>query len=158
MSEIAENPVGISGSARSRPRPEPAAHEEYAFACMHCGHGWEQAYDIEHQVDAKGATRVVYYADGERVPSPLTRPSCLNCGGTVVRIMRAGRVSAVSRAMESLHQRHPSSGAEKPGSPPDEAAAEETPGSSAAERAERHHWHLAALLHPFQRRHGKEGG
>jgi hypothetical protein len=48
---------------------------------------------------------VVYYAEGERVPSPLTRPTCLSCGATVVRIMRSGQVSMVSEAIASMHQR-----------------------------------------------------
>jgi len=26
-------------------------NESYSFACMRCGHGWEQAYEIEHHVD-----------------------------------------------------------------------------------------------------------
>jgi hypothetical protein len=67
--------------------------EAYAFACMHCGFGWEQAYEIEHHVDASGRPFVTYLADGAKVPSPLTRPACLNCGGQHVRIMRSGQVS-----------------------------------------------------------------
>lgn len=68
-------------------------HEAYAFACMKCGYGWEQSYEIEHHVDVHGHAFVVYTADGERVPSPLSTPTCTNCGGHVVRIMRAGRVA-----------------------------------------------------------------
>ncbi len=47
------------------------AHEAYAFACMRCGYGWEQAYDIEHHVDAAGQEFVVYKA-GESG----SRPRC----------------------------------------------------------------------------------
>src|SRR5688500_18900696 len=60
-------------------------HEAYAFACMRCGYGWEQAYEIEHHVDGSGNEFVVYTADGVRVPSPLSTPTCTNCGGHVVR-------------------------------------------------------------------------
>ena len=70
--------------------------EAYAFACMSCGHGWEQAYEIEHHQDASGVNFVTYLADGAQVPSPLTRPSCLNCDGHTVRIMRSGQVSDVT--------------------------------------------------------------
>lgn len=36
-------------------RPDAAAHEAYSFACMRCGYGWEQAYEIVHEVDGKGS-------------------------------------------------------------------------------------------------------
>ncbi|MBK3560637.1 hypothetical protein JHN55_29725, partial [Streptomyces sp. MBT56] len=74
-------------------------HEAYAFACMKCGYGWEQSYEIEHHVDVHGHAFVVYTADGERVPSPLSTPTCGNCGGHVVRIMRAGRVAGVQELL-----------------------------------------------------------
>ncbi|MFI2348357.1 hypothetical protein ACH492_15175 [Streptomyces sp. NPDC019443] len=70
-------------------------HEAYAFACMRCGHGWEQSYEIEHHIDGSGQEYVVYKADGRRVPSPLSSPTCPTCGKHVVRIMRAGQVSSV---------------------------------------------------------------
>ena len=53
----------------------PRVHEAYAFACMRCGHGWEQEYEIEHHMDGAGQEYVVYKANGLRVPSPLS-PSC----------------------------------------------------------------------------------
>lgn len=81
------------------------AHEAYAFCCMRCGHGWEQAYDIEHYVDGTGKNVVVYKSEGMRVPSPLSSPTCTNCGGHVVRIMRSGQVSSVHALM--VEQHHP---------------------------------------------------
>ncbi|MFF4604518.1 hypothetical protein ACFY12_17545 [Streptomyces sp. NPDC001339] len=127
---------------------EPAAYEAYAFACMRCGHGWEQAYEIVHHIDGKGEPHVVYYADGERVPSPLTRPSCRNCGGDVVRIMRSGQVSKVSHAIENMHQRrHDGAKAQKGG------RAEDAAGGGEATGRGKHHWHLSDLLHPFQHHH-----
>jgi hypothetical protein len=78
----------------------PLVHEAYSFACMRCGHGWEQSYDIAHHRDATGRDHVVYTSGGHEVPSPLSRPACAHCGGHVVRIMRAGRVAAV---LDSLH-------------------------------------------------------
>lgn len=126
-------------------------HESYAFACMRCGHGWEQSYEIEHHVDAKGQEFVMYLAGGQRVPSPLTRPTCLNCGGHVVRIMRAGQVSTVRSALESMHRQphteHPPSATKVPAS---DGSAE------GAEDPAKHHWHLSDLLHPFQN-HRKAG-
>lgn len=84
---------------------EPRVREAYSFACLNCGYGWEQAYEIEHQVDAFGRGSVTYFADGVAVPSPLTRPACANCGGDRVRIMRSGRVAGVE-AVEPWHLAH----------------------------------------------------
>ncbi|MDF6020519.1 hypothetical protein [Streptomyces sp. JH34] len=124
----------------------PTVHEAYAFACMRCGYGWEQAYEIEHHVDGSGNAFVVYKADGQPVPSPLSTPTCARCGGHVVRIMRAGRVSTVQQLL-----RPPQT---VPGKKPvEEPAAEEM--AVAAVRApgpEAHHWHLSDLLRPFHRR------
>jgi hypothetical protein len=76
--------------------------EAYSFACMNCGYGWEQKYEIEHHADAAGRPYVTYLADGRRVPSPLTRPTCDNCDGHQVRIMRSGRVSDAVAAQWSM--------------------------------------------------------
>lgn len=113
----------IAGQTRLGTAATPVVHESYSFACMRCGHGWEQSYEIEHHTDAEGQEFVLYVADGQVVPSPLSRPTCHNCDGHVVRIMRAGQVSSV-RDAEQAHG-------------PDEG---------------RHHWHLSDLLYPFQRR------
>ncbi|WP_327117694.1 hypothetical protein OG206_19260 [Streptomyces sp. NBC_01341] len=121
-------------------------HEAYAFACMRCGHGWEQAYEIEHHVDGSGNAFVVYKADGERVPSPLSTPACANCGGHVVRIMRAGRVSSVQQLLRAQQAPRPR---KTGGGEADEemaVAAVRAPGPDA------HHWHLSDLLRPFHRR------
>ncbi|WP_369378392.1 hypothetical protein [Streptomyces sp. cg36] len=132
---------------------ETTAHEAYAFACMRCGYGWEQAYEIEHHVDGTGQSFVVYKADGERVPSPLSQPTCMNCGGHVVRTLRAGRVSSVQQllAHHSTHQA-PAGPVGSGGDPePD------TPRAGGPEPAAdaTHHWHLSDLLHPFQHHHKK---
>jgi hypothetical protein len=76
------------------------AHEAYSFACLSCGYGWEQAYEIEHAVDRDGRMVYRYMANGVPVPSPLTHPSCPGCGGEHVRIMAAGRVAT---AVASWH-------------------------------------------------------
>ncbi|MEU8774654.1 hypothetical protein [Streptomyces sp. NPDC048606] len=70
---------------------------------MKCGYAWEQGYEIEHHVDARGEAFIVYTADGERVPSPLSNPTCMNCGGHVVRIMREGQVSSVLGTLDRLY-------------------------------------------------------
>ncbi|MGY1498425.1 hypothetical protein ACW4TU_17805 [Streptomyces sp. QTS52] len=115
-------------------------HESYSFACMRCGHGWEQSYEIEHHIDAEGGEMVMYVTEGRVVPSPLTRPTCQNCDGHVVRIMRAGQVSSVQNSM------HRQRSAPKAVPVTDTAAAE--PGAP----KEDHHWHLSDLLHPFHRK------
>ncbi|WP_424213344.1 hypothetical protein ACN20G_15370 [Streptomyces sp. BI20] len=92
-------------TATPAPAAAPTVHEAYAFACMKCGHGWEQDYEIEHHRDGRGQPFIVYTVRGERVPSPLSSPTCLNCGGHVVRIMRSGQVSSVLGMMDQLHHR-----------------------------------------------------
>ncbi|MGC5343713.1 hypothetical protein ACPXCE_27840 [Streptomyces sp. DT24] len=117
-------------------------HEAYAFACMRCGYGWEQAYEIEHHVDGSGHAFVVYTADGQRVPSPLSTPTCVNCGGHVVRIMRSGRVSDVQRL---IHKAVPKPPTEEIGVRDGEAVA------ATAVPGEPRHWHFSGL-NPFHRR------
>ncbi|MEV7418048.1 hypothetical protein [Streptomyces sp. NPDC089919] len=70
---------------------------------MKCGYGWEQSYEIEHHVDGKGQPFIIYTVQGERVPSPLSNPTCMNCGGHVVRIMREGQVSSVLGMLDQLY-------------------------------------------------------
>lgn len=151
MSEIADTGHHTTASdARHAAHAADTVHESYAFACMRCGHGWEQSYDIEHHVDGKGKEFVTYVADGRHVPSPLTRPTCLNCDGHVVRIMRAGQVSSVLDLMRRHHAPRTGAG----------TAAGAEPGAAVAEPREphgpgepkQHHWHLSALLHPFHHR------
>ncbi|MEV5437855.1 hypothetical protein AB0K80_17830 [Streptomyces sp. NPDC052682] len=144
MSETAE-PIGLRNGATA------VVNESYSFACMRCGHGWEQSYEIEHHTDAQGHEFVLYVADGAIVPSPLSRPTCQNCEGHVVRIMRAGQVSSARHA-EHRHHRVPPAG---PVVAPRTAAEDRagTPAGAGAEGdREHHHWHLSDLLHPFQRR------
>ncbi|MFM9371669.1 hypothetical protein [Streptomyces sp. Da 82-17] len=123
-------------------------HESYSFACMRCGHGWEQSYEIEHFVDGAGNEFVMYVVDGQRVPSPLTRPTCMNCGGHVVRIMRAGQVSSVHQ----IPYGQPFEYAGQPAAEKPEAARAPESGADAARKSE-HHWHLSDLLHPFRHHH-----
>ncbi|WKE71235.1 hypothetical protein [Streptomyces sp. WP-1] len=132
MSEIAGQ-TGLRGTATA------VVHESYSFACMRCGHGWEQSYEIEHHADADGQQYVRYVADGQVVPSPLRSPSCQNCDGHVLRIMRAGQVSSVRDA-----------NAGRRGAPL--AGPVEVPPVPGAAAATQHHWHLSDLLHPFQRK------
>ncbi|NGO76759.1 hypothetical protein G6045_13945 [Streptomyces sp. YC504] len=122
--------------------PIATVHESYAFACMRCGHGWEQSYDIEHFVDGKGNEFVLYKAGGQRVPSPLSRPTCLNCGGHVVRIMQAGQVSSILDLL-GHKDRKPRAKKHETAQGADVGAAGPVP---------EHHWHLSDLLHPFKSR------
>ncbi|TGB07174.1 hypothetical protein [Streptomyces sp. MZ04] len=146
MSEIAD--TGHDTTASTATTSTHTAHESYAFACMRCGHGWEQSYEIEHHVDAKGKEFVLYVADGRHVPSPLTRPTCVNCGGHVVRIMRAGQVSSVLDLMRRSHE--PKVSAQKDAKDAPEAASGAEPDGET--EPHHHHRHLSALLHPFHHR------
>ncbi|MFI5973038.1 hypothetical protein [Streptomyces sp. NPDC051452] len=136
MSDIAGQ-TGLSGMATA------VVHESYSFACMRCGHGWEQSYEIEHHRDAEGQAFVRYVADGRPVPSPLSRPSCQNCDGHLVRIMRAGQVSSARGGMERRPHTPQAGPAEAPATAPQAAP---------ARPRQPHHWHLSDLLHPFQHR------
>ncbi len=153
MSETPQVPQSKQ-STRTEPGAHPAhgirtAHEAYAFACMRCGHGWEQSYDIEHHIDAKGQEFVTYIADGMHVPSPLTRPTCLNCGSHVVRIMRSGQVSSVQRSL-----RHDATEVQESPKHPKHPEPSEPSAAGGAPAQKRHwHFHFSDLLHPFQRRH-----
>ncbi|MFD4602041.1 hypothetical protein ACFWPQ_28930 [Streptomyces sp. NPDC058464] len=143
MSEIAGQ-TGLRGAATA------VVHESYSFACMRCGHGWEQSYEIEHHTDADNHEFVKYVTNGRVVPSPLSRPSCQNCDGQVLRIMRAGQVSSVRNAAQRSHQpsaRERSVGQDGTETGPAAAATE-----ASAEAKAVHHWHLSDLLHPFQRK------
>jgi len=91
----------------------------------------------------------MYVAEGQVVPSPLSRPACLNCDGHVVRIMRAGQVSSVREAAQRQYQApRPRAATAAPveGADGDDAAVTPLP-----ERVD-HHWHLSDLLHPFHRK------
>ena len=133
----------ISGQSGLRGAATAVVHESYSFACMRCGHGWEQSYEIEHHNDAEGHEFVMYVAEGQVVPSPLSKPTCQNCDSHVVRIMRPGQVSSVRDAVHKQQRRTPQSEAQ-------EAATEGAEGAEAGERD--HHWHLSDLLHPFHRK------
>lgn len=163
MSEIAGTSNGVRSAVAGHPAepgaPEPA-HESYAFACMRCGHGWEQSYEIQHFTDVEGRPFVVYYADGERVPSPLTHPTCLNCGGHAVRIMRSGQVSRIAGVLHQYSTTAVPATSQAPAGPlrpgatgPGEAGAPAEKGSAeGGEETRPHHWHLSDLLHPFHRK------
>ncbi|MEU7029728.1 hypothetical protein AB6O49_13780 [Streptomyces sp. SBR177] len=133
----------------------PVVHEAYAFACMRCGYGWEQAYDIEHHTDARGIEFVVYKADGQRVPSPLSRPTCMNCGSHVVRIMRAGKVSSVLDTVAATERHAHGARATRPVSiagPIGQELTEDSPAAAEEPPPVPHHWHLSDLFHPRRSR------
>ncbi|GGX26177.1 hypothetical protein [Streptomyces lomondensis] len=138
----------IAGQTGLRAGATAVVNESYSFACMRCGYGWEQSYEIEHHTDAAGHEFVLYVVDGTVVPSPLSKPTCQNCDGHLVRIMRPGRVASARRAADRPHRVPPPAGPVE--APTAEAEAEqEKPGD---EKPEHHHWHLSDLLHPFQRK------
>src|SRR5882757_849490 len=97
--------AGPHARQNAEPKADPNAAqnvtEAYAFACLNCGYGGEQKYEIAHRTDAAGRAVVTYLVDGVKVPSPLTRPTCENCEGHLLRIMRPGQVADVaSRRIE----------------------------------------------------------
>ncbi|MFE3585345.1 hypothetical protein [Streptomyces vinaceus] len=115
MSEIADTSAPVPAPAVAVPVavPKPlvhTVHEAYSFACMKCGYGWEQGYEIEHHVDGQGQPFIIYTVQGERVPSPLSNPTCHNCDGHVVRIMREGQVSSVLGTIDKLYHHRISPG------------------------------------------------
>ncbi|MEU4210245.1 hypothetical protein AB0F13_09660 [Streptomyces sp. NPDC026206] len=170
MSETAGASSGAQPATRTHTIPQhsapafEAAHESYAFACMRCGHGWEQSYEIRHHTDAEGRPFVLYYADGERVPSPLSRPTCVNCGEHVVRIMRSGQVSVIADALHLSGRTVVPATMQAAAGPlqiggsrePREAKTRHGRHQAGRETDEpeprEHHWHLSDLLKPFHRK------
>ncbi|MFJ8016323.1 hypothetical protein [Streptomyces sp. NPDC096339] len=132
-------------------------HEAYSFACMKCGYAWEQAYAIEHHTDGKGEPFIMYKVGGERVPSPLSNPTCMNCGGHVVRIMRAGQVSSVLGTIDRLyhHRIAPGiagpvpAGANVPRTP--KPRTHDSPGPVPVDEPERGRGRLSRLMGIFRR-------
>ncbi len=104
--------------------PAETVREAYAFACLSCGYGWEQAYEIEHHVARDGHTVIEYHANGVRVPSPLLKPTCPGCGGHTVRIMREGRVATAEHSVYPAPGFAPHA---EPASPPTAARPEAAP-------------------------------
>jgi hypothetical protein len=145
-----------TGRTGLRTAVTPVVHESYSFACMRCGHAWEQSYEIEHHRDADGHEFVVYVANGRIVPSPLSRPACQNCDGHVVRIMRAGQVSSVLSAARRQRPMPPAGPVEAPTTAVEDAGGgrRAAHGGPHGEQPRHHHWHLSGLLHPFQRKAG----
>jgi hypothetical protein len=137
MSEIAGQTGRVAATA--------VVHESYSFACMRCGHGWEQSYAIEHHFDGDGNEVVLYMANGRTVPSPLRRPTCHNCDGHEVRIMRPGQVSSVQNSLHRSQRPVP----QAEGVEGENAGA---PRTEPEEPGKHHQWHLSDLLHPFQHR------
>jgi Zn finger protein HypA/HybF involved in hydrogenase expression len=135
MSEFASQ-TGLRNGATA------VVNESYSFACMRCGHGWEQSYEIEHHTDAQGREFVLYVTGGRVVPSPLSRPTCPNCDNHLVRIMQPGRVAS---ARDAEHQTHHIPHRRTP-------EAEENGSAESGDADEHHHWHLSDLLHAFQRK------
>ncbi|MEU7134727.1 hypothetical protein [Streptomyces sp. NPDC046261] len=170
MSEIAGASSGAQPATRTHTITRTSAsafesaHESYSFACMRCGHGWEQSYEIRHYTDAEGRPFVTYYADGRRVPSPLARPTCVNCGEHVVRIMRSGQVSEIADALHLSGRTAVPATLQAAAGPlnfggshePRGARAHEERHEAGGERSEtkprEHHWHLSDLLRAFHRK------
>ncbi|MFB7980046.1 hypothetical protein [Streptomyces vinaceus] len=166
MSEIADTSAPVPAPAVAVPVavPKPlvhTVHEAYSFACMKCGYGWEQGYEIEHHVDGQGQPFIIYTVKGERVPSPLSNPTCHNCGGHVVRIMREGQVSSVLGTIDKLYHHRISpgiagpvpAGANVPRAPKQRRTPlHESPGPVTADegRAERGGW-LSRLMRRLRR-------
>ncbi|MFF8260298.1 hypothetical protein [Streptomyces virginiae] len=163
MSEIADTPVPVQAPSPARfSSPDvQTVHEAYSFACMRCGYGWEQEYRIEHHVDGRGEPFIMYTVDGERVSSPLSNPTCMNCGGHVVRIMRAGQVSSVLGMIDHLyhHRIAPGiagpvpAGADVPRTPKPRGAAahHDAPGPVAVSETDRRGGLLSRLMGFFRR-------
>ncbi|MEU3721755.1 hypothetical protein [Streptomyces sp. NPDC031705] len=162
MSEIADTPVPVTAAGPAAPPASgvQTVHEAYSFACMKCGFGWEQSYAIEHHVDGRGEPFIMYTVNGERVPSPLSNPTCLNCGGHVVRIMRAGQVSTVLGTIDRLYHHRiapgiagPVPAGENAPRPPKQrrVAAHDAPGPVAVDASEPRRGLLSRIMGLFGR-------
>jgi hypothetical protein len=79
----------------------------------------------------------------------------MNCGGHVVRIMRAGQVSSVLDLIAAA-EKHRRGAREArpvgPAGPIGQELIETAPEEGTPPEKPDHHWHLSDLLHPFQHR------
>jgi len=114
--------MSVAGS-HAQPNAQPNAPqnvvEAYAFACLNCGYGWEQKYEIAHRTDASGRRVATYLVDGVKVPSPLTRPTCQNCEGHLLRIMRSGQVADVASHYPAEPRTEHGNAGRRPSEPPE---------------------------------------
>ena len=85
--------------------PERSEHEQYGFVCTRCGHGWVREYTIDHHVDGQGRPVLAFHSGGTRVTSPFSRVECERCGGTTVRVLSPGRVTAALAQEIAYHRR-----------------------------------------------------
>lgn len=77
---------------------DETVREAYAFVCLQCGHGWEEAYEIRHSTDLQGREHATYYVAGRHVASPFAgTATCPSCEGRRIRILRPGRVESTRR-------------------------------------------------------------
>lgn len=131
-------------SSQNAPQNAPQnVVEAYAFACLNCGYGWEQEYEIAHRTDAAGRPVVTYLVNGVKVPSPLTRPTCQNCEGHLLRIMRSGQVADVTSHQDEYGEARPRR----------RNARRDEPHAPDADPETAHHRSVLALLH---RRRGSQ--
>lgn len=153
--------TGSSAGRDPAPTRADVVHEAYSFACMRCGHLWEQSFEIEHQVNPEGRTVCVYRAEGRRVPSPLTQPACTRCGAHLVRIMRPGRVdNPLLRPYPARPERPSGATPRRTTGPardqgPDLHDDQPARSKRSSSRGHGHHWHLPAFLH-LRRRPGQD--
>ncbi|WP_432057443.1 hypothetical protein [Streptomyces sp. bgisy022] len=145
MTGNAGQPHGLRAGATA------VVNESYSFACMRCGFGWEETYEIEHHTRADGADLLVYVANGAAVPSPLRRPTCGNCGGHLVRILPPGRVAS-ARVASARSTGPRTTTPVGPRTPADGPAEVRDTGRRRREHLQ-HSWHLAGLLRSLRGAH-----
>ncbi|WP_323379214.1 hypothetical protein [Streptomyces durbertensis] len=90
---------------KTAPGAFETVREVYGFACLHCGYAWKQTYDIEQHIDRDNKPFFIYYTNGERVPSPLSMVTCVNCDEHKVRVARADQISAMRSAFPFTQDR-----------------------------------------------------
>lgn len=62
-----------------------------SFACLDCGHGWQDTYDIDVTVNEHARITAACRLDGTFAPPPLQSPRCPSCKSHKIRIMRPAR-------------------------------------------------------------------
>lgn len=115
----------------------------YRFRCRHCGHEWQETYDVRLVEDEAGGSWTYYSVGGRTVESPELSESCVACKRptAVHQLVARRQAQAVGVDVESEDAPLPAPSAERSGEPSTSKIVVGIDGSSPSMRALR--WAVA---------------